>query len=65
MPGIYTRGVRRTPNQPDSDVTSSGSCDQGKITKKSLKDNCGRLITFQGQISKQLSYFNLLDLAGF
>jgi len=37
MPGIYTRGVRRTPNQPDSDVTSSGSCDQGKITKRAWK----------------------------
>jgi len=30
----YTLGVRRTPNQADSDVTYSRSCDQGKITKK-------------------------------
>jgi len=30
----YTLGVRRTPNQTDSGVTFSRSCDQGKITKK-------------------------------
>jgi len=34
MPGTYTLGVRRTPNQTDSDMTCSRSCDQGKITKK-------------------------------
>ena len=27
-------GVRRTPNQTDSDVAFSRSCNQGKITKK-------------------------------
>jgi len=34
---LYTAGVRRTPNQTDSDVTCSRPCDQGKITKR-LKD---------------------------
>jgi len=34
MSGTYTLGVRRTPNQTDSDVTLSTSFDQGKITKK-------------------------------
>jgi len=28
---------RRTPNQTDSDVTFSRSCDQGKITEKDWK----------------------------
>jgi len=32
MPGTYTPGDRRTPNQTDSDVTFSKSCDQGEIT---------------------------------
>ena len=40
MPAILsffiTRDFRRTPNQTDSDVTFSRSCDQGKITKKNL-----------------------------
>jgi len=31
---MYTLGVRRTPNQVDSDVTCSRSCDQEKIIKK-------------------------------
>jgi len=30
----YTLGERHTPNQTDSGVTFSRSCDQGKITKK-------------------------------
>ena len=51
--------MRRTPNQTDSDVTCSRSCDQGKITKQDWKIN-GRLIDFLSQISK-LSHFNLLD----
>jgi len=29
--------MKRTPNQTDSDVTCSRSCDQGKITKKDWK----------------------------
>jgi len=48
--------VLRTPNQTDSDVTFSRSCNQGKIAENS----CGRLIDLLGQISK-LSYFNLPD----
>jgi len=32
-----TLGVQRTPNQTDSDVTLSRSCDQAKITKKGRK----------------------------
>jgi len=32
--GNDTLGVRRTPNQTDSDVPFSRSCHQGKITKK-------------------------------
>jgi len=39
IPGVYTSSVQRTPNQTDSDVTCSRSCDQVKITKKGLKDN--------------------------
>jgi len=31
--GTYTLGMRRTPDQTDSDVTCSGSCDQGKIAR--------------------------------
>jgi len=38
---VFTLGVRRTPNQTDSDVTCSRSCDQWKITKKELKDSQG------------------------
>jgi len=34
LPGTFTLGVRRTPNQTDSDVTCSRSRDQGKITKR-------------------------------
>jgi len=45
--GPVTLGVRRAPNQTDSNVTFSRSCDQGKITKKLLKDNYGRLIDFE------------------
>jgi len=45
VPGTYTLGVRRTPNQTDSDVTFSRSCDQG-IIKKELKDNYGRFNWF-------------------
>jgi len=30
----YTLDVRCTPNQTDSDVACSRSCDQGKITKR-------------------------------
>jgi len=63
MTGIYTLGVWRTPNQTDSDVTFSRSCDQGK-SQKDLKDVYGRLIDLQGQMPK-LFYFNLLDLATF
>jgi len=33
IPGTYTLGVRRTPNQTDGFVTFARSCDQGKITK--------------------------------
>jgi len=33
IPGTYTVGVQHTPNQTDSDVTCSRSCDQRKITK--------------------------------
>jgi len=54
--------VRRTPNQTDSDVTVSRSCDQGKSQKRvELKDNYGRFY-FLSQIL-QLSYLNVLDLA--
>ena len=35
----YTLGVQGTPNQTDSDMNFSRWCDQGKITKKDLKDN--------------------------
>ena len=63
VPRAYTLGMRRTPNQADSDVTLSTPCDQGKITKKVWKI-CESLTDFQGQILKQ-SYFNLLDLADF
>jgi len=31
---FITRDFRRTPNQTDSDVTLSRSCDQGKIAKE-------------------------------
>jgi len=34
QPGFFILGVRCTPDQTDSDVTCSRSCDQGKITKK-------------------------------
>ena len=34
IPGTYTLSVQRTPNQTDSDVTCSRSCDQVKITNK-------------------------------
>jgi len=34
LPGTYTLSVRRRPNQTDSDVSCSRSCDQGKITKR-------------------------------
>ena len=34
---MCTLGVRRTPNQIDSDVTCCRSCDQGKITNKDWK----------------------------
>jgi len=37
---LHSISVRRTPNQTDSDVTCSRSCDQGKITEV-LKDNQG------------------------
>jgi len=40
IPRTYTVGVRRTPNQIDSDVTCSRLCDQRKITKI-LKDKQG------------------------
>jgi len=33
----FTLAVRRTPNQTDSDVSCSRSCDQGKITKQDWK----------------------------
>jgi len=33
-PVTYTLGVRGTPNQIDSDVTFSRSCNQGKSQKK-------------------------------
>jgi len=33
VPGTYALGVRRTPDQIDSDVAFSRSCDQGKITE--------------------------------
>jgi len=33
VPGTYALGVRRTPDQTDSDVTCSRSCDKGKITE--------------------------------
>jgi len=36
-PGTYTLDVQRAPNQTDSDVICSRSCDQGKITKKYWK----------------------------
>jgi len=34
---LHYQGLRRTPNQTDSDVTFSRSCDQGKITKENRK----------------------------
>jgi len=37
MPETYALHVQRTPNQADSDVTCSRSCDQGKATKKDWK----------------------------
>jgi len=56
--------VCSSPNQTDSDVTFSSSCDQGKIKKNGLKSNYGRLNDYLNQISK-LSYVSLLDLADF
>jgi len=58
-----TLGVRRTPNQTDSDVTFSDRAIKGK-SKQGLKDNYAPLIDFLNHISK-LSYFNLRDLAEF
>jgi len=64
MPGTYTLGVRSTPNQTDSDMTFFQIVRSRENHKWDLKDMYGRLIDFQGQISK-LSYFNLLDLSDF
>ena len=63
IPGTYTLGVRRTPNQTDSDVTFSRLYDQGKITEKAWKIIMDAQLIL-GQLSN-LSYFNLLDLADF
>jgi len=50
IPETYALGMRRTPNQTDSDVTCSRSCDPNENHKKGLKDNFGRSIDFLSQI---------------
>ena len=62
LPKTYTLGVRRTPNQTDSDVTFFQIARSSENHEKGLKDHYGRLIGFLSQI-KKLSYFTLLDLA--
>jgi len=47
---LYSR-CAGTPNQTDSDITFSRSCDERNITKKGPKDNYGRLIDFMSPIS--------------
>jgi len=51
MPRTYTLGVWHTPNQIASDMTFQ-VMQSRKNHKKDLKDDCGLLTDFQGQIPK-------------